>query len=373
MTWKHRKCWIPAQPPPGTVKNWPSVDIGVDKAFIAHELTIPFNAPKQVTYEGVAYEDVGGVVTTKGMVTIKVKKSRDVYSVNVKMVGKAGSASLSVKTSEFADIVAFGRSGEKLTATVANDVIVGTLSGGKFGSSCSFGASRMAFADRKDSAAQSKLAHMKGIYNVVLKDDGVFAGYLSLNVGASGKVAVKGKMIDGTSVSFKGMLLDYLNANGWYAVSAYKSLYRKTGGIGGLFWINAATGEVVLDKTGGWALNWSGSDKNGSWNKNLEVVGSKWKGNAAAYDRIVAVPTFEIPHGMVGDWNKEIIWKKPIKVTQHTGAVKDSLTLTFNGAMRDKTFNCSVSGLLFGGGGFAFGTVKVNSTKYPIVVEFKQK
>lgn len=352
----------------------PVKECSFDEKFVLQKSAVPLTESKQMIYEGVAYEKVGGVVRAKGIVSIKAKKSGIGYTISIKFTGCKGNAGITVKTTEIDNFFAKDRSGVTVSAKVGNEMMIGSIAGGKIGDGCSFVASRMSFADGKDAAAQAKLAQAKGLYNVCLKDSDSVVGYLGMNIGSNGKVAIKGKMIDGTKISLTGKLLDHMNANGWCAVAVYKSLYRKTGSLSGMIWINVKTGKVMIGESDGWWMNWCCSDEKGSWNKNLNIVGSKWNGVVENYEYIVNLPALEQPKNMSGVWNEDVeINAKDIKITMRTGAVKGRLKVNFEGTKKIKSFNCSVDGLLLGGGGFAFGTLKINSTKYPISVEAKKK
>ena len=147
-----------------------------------------------------------------------------------------------------------GRGGEVLELlSLANLGTVGTLSGGSLGDkTMNVLATYHAFADQTDAAAQAKLAHMQGYYTVALVCWDVLQrgaawerpeghGYLTMTVGARGKVKIAGVLADGTKVSQASTLMTTSS------VPFFRPLYKRRGEIGGLIEIDPDTRTVVSD------------------------------------------------------------------------------------------------------------------------------
>ncbi len=148
------------------------------------------------------------------------------------------------------------RGGETLVLAPFLGVIeymVGTLSGGSLGDEKMFiAATYHAFADQADAAAQAKLARLQGYYTVALYCWRVLPrgdaeetprghGYLTMTVGARGKVKIAGVLADGTKVSQASTLMTTPG------VPFFRPLYRRRGEIGGLLKIDPDTRDVKVD------------------------------------------------------------------------------------------------------------------------------
>jgi formylglycine-generating enzyme required for sulfatase activity len=164
------------------------------------------------------------------------------------------------------------RSGETLDLFVRQNRIWGVLSGGKLGDDeVFFGGARNRFADRKDAAAQAALNQYKGYYTARLESwefiQGALNaapngyGYLTLTVNTGGRVRIAGVLADGTRVSQSSRLLYFADCDGGHCyVPFFVPLYRKTGYVSGLFWINSDTLEIYNDLPMRWENPGKGPD-----------------------------------------------------------------------------------------------------------------
>ncbi len=146
------------------------------------------------------------------------------------------------------------RGGETLALAPFGSIeyMVGTLSGGSLGDEKMFiVATYHTFADQADAAAQAKLARLQGYYTANLSPPlgGVLPrgdanerprgdGYLTMTVGARGKVKIAGVLADGTKVSQASTLTTTPG------VTFFRPLYRRRGEIGGLLLIDPDTRAV---------------------------------------------------------------------------------------------------------------------------------
>jgi hypothetical protein len=269
------------------------------------------DAPVVTTaYEGFAYDDGGAV---RGTVTVSakaaVKKDRKTgtstttWTFTAKAVLQSATVSFSAKTwgGEEGVLRVTAKTGETLEVALGADTFSGTVSGGRAGGTLNVAGARNRFADKKDAAAQARLAAVKGTYNVALVESpsGVSrpsdvlssgatvaggtpalpAGYLSLTVGNLGAVKLAGKLPDGTAVSGSAKLLEGLNEDGWYAVPLYKALYVKKGFVGGLLWLNPQDKVIRVDTGCGWFVDWVGTDpKKAPFARELDVCGGWFSG-----------------------------------------------------------------------------------------------
>ena len=283
-------------------------------------------------YEGFAYDEAGtvrGTVTLSAKAAVKADRKTGTATTNwtftAKAVLQSATVSFSAKAAGVADrFAAASKKGEALDVTLGAETFYGTLEGGKVGGTLSVAGARNAFADRKDAAAQGRLAPLKGLYNVALLTSlsgslsepdgrlkGECAGYLALTVGNAGAVKLAGKLADGTAVSGAAKLLEGLNEDGWYAVALYKPLYAKKGFIGGLLWLNPEDGLVRVDADYGWCVDWvCGDVKKGVFERELDVAGGAWTGGGwgqPPYRFGASVPE-ELPPpaaGLEGAWAGE--------------------------------------------------------------------
>jgi len=396
-------------------------------------------APVLVTtaYEGFAYDGEGtvrGTVTLSVKAAVKVDKKAGTATTNwtftAKAVLQSATVSFSAKaTGSAAEVALAARTGETLDAALGTEAFYGTLEGGKVGGTLSVAGARNAFADRKDAAAQVRLAPLKGLYNVALVSGsrsepeerlkGECAGYLALTVGNAGAVKLAGKLADGTAVSGAAKLLEGLNEDGWYAVALYKPLYAKKGFIGGLLWLNPEDGLVRVDADYGWFVDWvCGDEKKGAFERELDVAGGAWTGGGwgqPPYRFGASVPE-ELPPpaaGLEGGWVSEAFprelavtvsgakWSLPkatapkkagteydysganpsaarLAYTAKTGLFKGTFKLYWDGAdakgkAQHKTASVSYTGVLVptedgGFTGLGTGTATVNKQKVGIPV-----
>jgi uncharacterized repeat protein (TIGR01451 family) len=299
-------------------------------------------APPSATtaYEGFAYDDGG---TVRGTVTLsakaavkKVTKPLVSYTTNWTVTAKAilqnATVSFSDKgTNALETLRVETKTHEVLNVALGTDVFHGTLSGGKAGEALNVIGARNAFADKKDAAAQERLAAVRGAYNVALVERSTLnvqrstlteivpAGYLALTVGNAGAVKLAGKLAEGSAVSGSAKLLEGLNAEGWLAVALHKPLYAKKGFIGGLLWLNPQDKVTRVDATYGWCVDWVCEDpKKGTFEKELEVGGGAFVGRVGdpSYFGASVPPDLPAPvTGLDGEW-KEIAfpWELPLTV-----------------------------------------------------------
>jgi len=399
-------------------------------------------APVLVTtaYEGFAYDEEGtvrGTVTLSAKAAVKVDKKAGTATTNwtftAKAVLQSATVSFSAKaTGSAAEVALAARTGETLDAALGTEAFYGTLEGGKVGGTLSVAGARNAFADRKDAAAQGRLAPLKGLYNVALLTSlsgslsepdgrlkGECAGYLALTVGNAGAVKLAGKLADGTAVSGAAKLLEGLNEDGWYAVALYKPLYAKKGFIGGLLWLNPEDGLVRVDADYGWCVDWvCGDVKKGVFERELGVVGGAWTGGGwgqppyrfgASVPEELPPPVANLPGAWVGEaFPRELAvtvsgakWSLPkatppkkagteydysganpsaatLAYTAKTGLFKGTFKLYWDGAdakgkAQHKTASVSYTGVLVpteegGFAGLGAGTATVNRQKVGIPV-----
>ena len=227
------------------------------------------------SYDGFFYADRAfwddEVPTVLG--TLNVKLSNLDGKLTAKAVLRAGSASFSGKlwTRREGDGTRFTtlttRGGERLDLFVRQNRIWGTLKGGKAGAApLALEGARNRFADKKDMAAQAILNQYKGYYTARF-ESGEFIqgalnaapqgyGYLTLTVNNGGKVRIAGILADGTKVSQSSQLLHFADCGEWLCVPLFVPLYRKTGYVGGLFWIYPDTREIYCGVDTGESVRW---------------------------------------------------------------------------------------------------------------------
>lgn len=231
------------------------------------------------SYDGYLYADraFGEEALPVVLGTLNVKLSKLEGRLTAKAVVQAGTVSFSGKlwTGQDGDGSLFTtlttRGGETLNLYVRQNRIWGTVSGGKFGGGEIFlEGSRTRFADRKDAAAQEVLNRYKGYYTATLCSEcrvpsfiqGTLNaaphgyGYLTLTVSTGGKVKIAGILSDGTKVSQKAQLLRFADCGEWLCVPFFVPLYRKTGYVSGLFWIDPDTRQLSTDWETGWLMRW---------------------------------------------------------------------------------------------------------------------
>ena len=288
--------------------------------------TLPANA--NTTYEGFAHDSDG---TVHGTVTVSAKATLKNGVVNwtfsAKAIMQAASLSFSGKdTGAVENITLVSKSGEELDVALGEETFHGTLSGGTIGTALTLTGARNTFANKNDVAASEKLATVKGLYNVALVEGAAGAGdltpssgYLTLNVGNLGTVKLAGKLADGTAVSGNVKLLEGLNANGWYALPLYKSLYTKKGFVGGVLWLNPKDKLIRVDTAQKWFMDWVCQDpQKTQFARALDVIGGAWTGSAAplSYMRADVPETLPPPLAdLDGDWVSEAFpWDLPITV-----------------------------------------------------------
>jgi hypothetical protein len=288
-------------------------------------------------YEGFVYDDGG---TVRGTLTVsakaavkKVTKPVESYTTHwtftAKAVLQAATVSFSGKAVGAVEALTLvTKGGVTLDVTLGADTVRGTVSGGKVGGTLNVAGARNAFADKKDAAAQERLAGLKGAYNVALvgvsgAQGGEYAGYLTLSAGNAGAVKIAGKLADGTAVSGAAKLLEGLNADGWYAVALHKPLYTKKGFVGGLLWLNPDDKVIRVDTGYGWFVDWvCGDPKKGVFEKELDVVGGWFGGAATVSGRplyLCAAAPEDLPPpaaSLDGGWvSAAFPWEPPVTVS----------------------------------------------------------
>jgi len=162
-----------------------------------------------------------------------------------------------------------GRGGERLDLYVRQSRIWGTLTGGKLGAeTLRIEGARNRFADRKDAVAQAALERYKGYYTACLYavESGTAqgplraapqgCGYLTLTVSSRGKAKIAGILADGTKVAQRSQLLWFADYGEEVCVPFFVPLYRKTGRVGGLIWIDPGNGEVYTASSENWFARW---------------------------------------------------------------------------------------------------------------------
>jgi hypothetical protein len=201
------------------------------------------------------FRDMGSA-TVQG--TLNVKLSNLDGRLTAKAVLQAGSVSFSGRqwTGRDGDGTRFttltARSGERLDLFVRQNRIWGSLAGGKAGAApLELSGVRNRFADRKDVMAQAILNQYKGYYTATLFGRDFIQGslsaaphgdgYLTLTVNTGGKVRIAGVLADGTRVSQSAQLLHFADCGECFCVPFFVPLYRKTGCVSGLFWIDPET------------------------------------------------------------------------------------------------------------------------------------
>lgn len=212
------------------------------------------------SYDGYLYASRASgdkdVPTVQG--TLNVKLSNLNGRLTAKAVLQAGSVSFSGRQwtgrdgdgTRFATLTA--RSGERLDLFVRQNRIWGSLAGGKAGAApLELSGVRNRFADRKDVMAQAILNQYKGYYTATLFGRDFIQGslnaaphgygYLTLTVNTGGRVRIAGVLADGTRVSQSAQLLHFADCGECFCVPFFVPLYRKTGCVSGLFWIDPET------------------------------------------------------------------------------------------------------------------------------------
>lgn len=246
--------------------RWADPYLGVDPDVGRDE-----DSPSVTTaYEGFLTDALTN--TVRGALSVTAKESRGIWSFTAK-------AALQDKTLSFASKGRFAedgsvrmvsRTGEVLALYLGKDGFVGALSTlNAYGANAPLVAvgKRNAFADKKDAAAQARLAPLKGIYNLALTEGTpdiqspesialAYAGYLTLAIGNLGTVKIAGKLADGTAVSGSAKLLEGLNEDGWQAIVLFKPLYTQRGFIGGLLWLNPQDKMIRVDTAYGCYVDW---------------------------------------------------------------------------------------------------------------------
>jgi len=209
-------------------------------------------APPAGAYHGVAYrhimfgdESLGVVCGTFSLNTTERER------ITAKVVLRERTLSFKAEGWEDAESGPYvrmeSRGGEILELRFLADLgMIGTLSGGSLGDEeMVVAATHHAFADRADAAAQAKLARVQGYYTIALASWNVLprgdakeaqqgSGYLTMTVGAGGKVKIAGVLADGTKVSQASVLTTI-------GVPFFRPLYRRRGEIGALLNINPDT------------------------------------------------------------------------------------------------------------------------------------
>ena len=227
-------------------------------------------------YAGFAYDDGGAMC---GTVTLTAKESKGVWTYTAKIVLQGGSVSLSKKgAAPDGPITLDGKSGEKMTVTLGEGTLSGTLTGGSVSGTLRIAGARDAFADKKDTAATTRLNALKGYYTAALVGVDGTAGYLTLTVGNLGSVKIAGKLSDGTAVSGSTKMQEGLNKDGWLCIALHKPLYSKKGSVGGLLWLDPVTKVLRVDTDYGWFIDWTLADTS---LRPLDVCGG-WYGTGAA-------------------------------------------------------------------------------------------
>ena len=161
-----------------------------------------------------------------------------------------------------------GRGGATLTLFVRQNRIWGTLAGGALGTEpLTLDGVRNRFADRADTAAQTLLNTFRGYYTVALpaveslslgsaNAAPAGSGYLTLTIGDGGSAKVAGQLADGTRVSQSSRLLPFDDCGPEACVPLFVPTDSAGGWVGGLLWIDPATGAVLTDRYLGWFIRW---------------------------------------------------------------------------------------------------------------------
>lgn len=237
--------------------------------------TIPLSA----NYEGFAFNNDNTIAGTLTL-TIKGSPARNRatggavtnWRFTAKVLLKNTTIRFSDKTSDSpTSLMLVSRKGETLSLMLGTNHLYGELSGGSVGiHPLNIAGARNAFADKRDLAAQTRLASLKGLYNVALLDSQPSdpessyqahpLGHLSIKVGNQGTLRFAGKLADGASVSGSAKLLEELNEDGWYAMALYKPLYSKRGFLGGLMWLNPHDRFIRVDTNSSWFMRWECHD-----------------------------------------------------------------------------------------------------------------
>jgi hypothetical protein len=205
-------------------------------------------------------------VTKQGRITAKVAMQRQTLS--FKWTGWKG-----VTEDDHYYVRMEIASGEVLELYANWITVSGSLSGGSLGGETVWiDAAYHVFADRADSHAQTDLARLLGYYTVALpawhaqprgpaNETPHGSGYLTMTVGASGKVKIAGVLADGTKVSQASTLLLFGDYGSMVCVPFFQPLYMRQGGVGALLWIRPDTRVVDTDSAENWFVRW---DKPGS-------------------------------------------------------------------------------------------------------------
>jgi len=234
------------------------------------------------SYNGYFYEtntvETNIASSVRGLFSLTV--STEAGKLTAKAIVQTGtlsfSASVWAQTNEtrYAKLTAV-KSGETLDLYVRQNRIWGTLSGGKLDEALTLDGTRNRFANSKDTEAQTLLSDYKGYYTIALPQAAALSlgsaeaapqgiGYLAVTVGTGGSAKIAGVLSDGTSVSLSSRLLYFDSCTNWVCVPFFVPLYKRTGWIGGLLWIDPENRTMITDRDLGWYLQWvkpgSGAD-----------------------------------------------------------------------------------------------------------------
>ena len=189
------------------------------------------------------------------------------------------------------------RGGEMLDLFVRQNRVWGRLAGGRLGGeTLSLDGARNRFADRGDAAAQSVLSLYQGYYTAeicgICRDGNIIQGalnaaprgngYLTLTVGAGGRVKIAGVLADGTRVSRSAPLIWVADCGEWLCMPFFAPLYAKRGWIGSLIRVDPQSRRLYNDAEAGWDVRWVKPASGPDWfDMVLDVFGGFYNRPAA--------------------------------------------------------------------------------------------